>query len=184
MTTLAIPTLLTAEEFSLLEELDGPVELVKGKVVEMPPPMPKHAQVCYRISRLLGNFVDDRLGHVLTNDASIITQRGPDTVRGADVCYISYAKVPKGLLPDGYLPAPPELIFEVRSPSDRWKDILKKVVEYLDAGVTIVCIVDPTTETGRIYRSDRDEEQLKNGDLVRFEDVLPGFSFPLKQLFE
>ena len=184
MTTLTIPALLTAEEFLLREDLDGPVELVKGKVLEMPPPMPRHAQVCYRISRFLGNFVDDRLGQVLTNDASIITQRGPDTVRGADVCYISYAKVPKGLLPDGYLPAPPDLIFEMRSPSDRWRDILKKVLEYLDAGVTVVCVVDPTTEIGRIYRSDRDEEQLKNGDLVRFDDILPGFSFPLKQLFE
>ena len=184
MTTLTIPSLLTAEEFLLREDLDGPVELVKGTVIEMPPPMPRHAQVCSKIARLLGNFADERLGHVLTNDACIITQRGPDTVRGADVCYISYAKVPKGPLPDGYLPAQPDLIVEIRSPTDRWKDILKKVVEYLEAGTPVVCVVDPTTETARIYRSDRDEEQRKNGDLVRFDDVLPGFSVPLKQLFE
>ena len=184
MTTLTVPLLMTAEEFLLRADLDGPVELVHGKVIEMPPPMPRHAQVCYKIARHLGNCVDDRLGHVLTNEACIITQRGPDTVRGGDVCYISFAKVPKGPLPVGYLFSPPEIVFEVRSPSDRWKDILKKVVEYLDAGVTAVCVVDPTTETGRIYRSDRDEEQLKNGDLVTFDDVLPGFSVPLKQLFE
>ncbi len=184
MTTLVIPSLCTAEEFLLREDLDGPVELVKGRVIEMPPPKPRHGQVCLKFAALLWQFADERHGHVLSNDVCIITQRGPDTVRGADICYISYAKVPKGPLPDGYLPAQPDLIVEVCSPTDRWKDILKKVVEYLDAGVTAVCVVDPTTETGRIYRSDRDEEQLKNGDLVTFEDVLPGFSVPLKQLFE
>ena len=185
MTTLTIPTLCTAEEFLLREDLTAPVELVKGEVLQMPPPFARHAQVCSNLAFHLQLFSRQHdLGHVLTNDACIITQRGPDTVRGADVCYISYAKVSKGPLPDGYLPAQPELVVEVRSPTDRWKDILKKVVEYLDAGVMVVCVLDPTTETARIFRSDRDEEQLKNGDLVRFDDVLPGFSVPLKQLFE
>ena len=184
MTMLTVPSLCTAEEFLLREDLTAPVELVKGEVHQMPPPFARHAQVCAKLARLLGNFADEKHGHVLTNDACIITQRGPDTVRGADVCYLSYAKASKGPLPEGYLPAQPELVVEVRSPSDRWKDILKKVLEYLDAGVMVVCVLDPTTETARIYRSDRDEEQLKNGDLVRFDDVLPGFSVPLKQLFE
>ena len=184
MTTLTIPTLCTAEEFLLREDLTAPVELVKGVVRQMPPPFARHVQVCAKLARLLGNFADEKHGHVLTNDACIITQRGPDTVRGADLGYISYAIIPKGQFPKGYLPVPPDLVVEVRSPTDRWKDILKKVVEYLDAGVMVVCVLDPTTETARIYRDVRDEEQLKNGDLVRFDDVLPGFSVPLKQLFE
>lgn len=184
MTTLTKQTLLTAEEFLELDDVDGPAELVRGEVVEMPQPKPRHGQVCFKMAMVLGNHATERFGHVLTNDVCIPTKRNPDTVRGADVCYISYDKVPKGPLPDGFLPAPPDLVVEVRSPTDRWKDILEKVVEYLNAGVTVVCVVDPTTETGRIYRSDRDEEQLKNGDPVTFEDILPGFSVPLKQLFE
>ena len=184
MTTLIKQTLHSAEEFLELVDLEGPVELVRGEIVEMPQPKPRHGQVCLTMGALLRTFAHERHGHVLSNDVSVVTRRNPDTVRGADVCYISYAKVPKGPLPDGFLPAPPDLVVEVRSPTDRWKDILEKVVEYLNADVTIVFVLDPTTETGRIYRSDRDEEQLKNGDLVRFEDVLPGFSVPLKQLFE
>lgn len=178
------PVLFTAEQFLELADIDGPAELVRGELIEMPQPKPRHGQVCLKLGALLLGFANDQHGQVLSNDVGIVTERDPDTVRGADLCYISYAKVPKGPLPDGYLPAPPDLVVEVRSPTDRWKDILKKVVEYLDVRVTVVCVVDPTTETARIYRSDRDEEQLKNGDLVRFDDVLPGFSVSLKQLFE
>ena len=36
------------------------------------------------------------LGRVVTNDSGIVTQRDPDTVRGADVAYYSYARLPKG----------------------------------------------------------------------------------------
>ena len=63
----------------------------------------------------------------------------PDTVRGADVAFYSYSRMPRGPLPPGYLPVPPELVFEVRLPriagamySPRWS-------RYLDAGVSVVC---------------------------------------------
>ena len=185
MTTLTVPSLLTAEEFMQREDLDGPFELVKGKVIEMPPPSMYHGVVCLNLAFHLKLYMQQHdLGYVFTNDGSVVTERNPDTVRGADLGFISYAKIPKGHFPQSPVVIPPDLVVEIRSPSDRWKDILTKVVEYLDAGVTVVCVVDPTTETGRIYRSDRDEEQLKNGDLVTFDDVLPGFSVPLKQLFE
>ena len=184
MTTLMKQTLHTAEEFLELVDVEGPVELVRGEIVEMPQPKPRHGQVCFKMAMVLGSYAVEQYGHVLTNDVCVPTKRNPDTVRGADICFVSYAKVPKGPIADGFLPTPPDLVVEVPSPSDRWKDILEKVVEYLNAGVTVVCVLDPTTETARIYRSDRDEEQLKNGDLVRFDDVLRGFSVSLKQLFE
>ena len=177
--------LLTAEEFFLRDDFDSQTELVKGEVIQMPPADSYHGTICVNIAVLLKQHAKQHdSGHVFSNDGTIITERGPDSVRGADVGYISYAKIPKGQYPRGPLNIPPDLIVEVRSPSDRWVKIQRKVVEYIDAGVTVVCVVDPTTETARIYRSDRDEEQLKNGDLVRFDDILPGFSFPLKQLFE
>ena len=177
--------LLTAEEFMQLEDVEAPVELVRGVVSDLPFPFPRHGQVCAKIGFTLASHVENgSLGFVLSNHTCIITERNPDTVRCCDICYIIRSKVPNSSLTGYFLPAPPELIVEVRSPSDRWGDILEKVLEYLNAGVTVVCVLDQSTETGRIYRSDRIEEQLKNGDLVRFDDVLPGFSVPLKQLFE
>ncbi|MBM4076129.1 MAG: Uma2 family endonuclease, partial [Planctomycetes bacterium] len=162
-------SILTADDFFMKEDLQSPVELVRGQVIEMPPPTPHHGLVCLNIAYLLKQHVDShQLGHVFTNDSCIVTERDPDTVRGVNVGYISYAKVPKGTFPKGQLTHVPELVVDVRSASDRWKDILKNVVEYLEAGVSVVCVLDPTTETGRVYRSDKEEEQFRNGDFMTF----------------
>src|SRR5262245_30633177 len=109
--TVTVPALLTAEEFAERPDPGYPEELVRGRIVPMTIPKPRHGEVCGRAVRILGNFVEDRgLGRVLSNDTGVITERGPDTVRGADVCYYSYAQVPRGPLPDRYLDTPPDLV--------------------------------------------------------------------------
>jgi len=69
----------------------------------------------------IGNFVEEHdLGHATSNDSWVLVGRNPDTVRGGDVAHYSYGRVPQGPLPAGYLDVVPELVFEVRSPTDRW----------------------------------------------------------------
>ena len=72
-------------------------------------PFPRHGQICTKIIRLLGNHVEEqKLGHVVANDSGVVTERGPDTVRGADVAYYSYRRVPPGPFPQrNYLTAVP-----------------------------------------------------------------------------
>ena len=91
------------------------MELVKGQVRELPMPFPKHGRICF----LMGRFVDEHaekhnLGRVVSNDSFVKTHSNPDTVRGADVAYYSYTRVPAGPLPRRYLDVPPDLVFEVR----------------------------------------------------------------------
>src|SRR5207247_6258383 len=98
---------------------------------------PRHGEICVKVVRILGRFLDDNdVGHLVSNDSGVVTERDPDTVRGGDVAFYSYERVPRGPLPRGYLQVVPELVFEVRSPTDRWGQILTKVGEYLEAGVT------------------------------------------------
>ena len=90
----------------------------------MPPPGRRHGQVCAQVGYLLRRFLEEHeLGHVLSNDSGVITERGPDTVRGPDIAFYSYDRIPKGPLPPSYGPEIPELVFEVRSPGDRWRKI-------------------------------------------------------------
>jgi Uma2 family endonuclease len=184
MAIVAPDKLLTAEEYGRLPDLGRPTELVRGRIVDMNVPYPRHGQVCARVSFLVQQFLADNvLGHVIINDGGVIVERDPDTVRGPDVSFISYRKVPKGPLPAKYFEIAPELIFEVRSPSDRWGSILQKVGEYLTAGTEIVCVIDPETETVQLHFADKPTETLAAKDKLSFPQLLPGFQISIEQFF-
>jgi Uma2 family endonuclease len=185
MATAEQTRLLTIEEYIKLPDDGRPTELVRGKVVEMNMPQSRHGVVCGNAYAIVRNFVKQHgLGRALTNDAGVITERDPDTVRGADVSYYSYSRLPQGQTDLGYFPVPPELVIEVRSPSDRWPRILQKVAEYLNAGVDVVCVVDFVAQTVRIYDAEGPERTLHVGDELTLPAILPGFSTPIEAFFE
>ena len=178
------PLLVTVEEF-FRDYGDGGFELVKGRVIEVPMPGAKHGKVCVKVVHLLMKYLEaNPLGHVMSNDTLIVLRRGPDTSRGADVCFVSYAKLPPGDVPDGPLEVIPELVFEVRSPSDSWTDAIEKMLDYLKAGVQAVVIFDPKTTSATLFRSDVRQEMFEAGDTLTVPDLLPGFAVPVRQFFE
>lgn len=178
-------TPLTAEEYLSLPDEGVPNELVQGRIVPLDIPFPRHGQICSEIVYLVGRFLDAQdVGHLVCNNSGIITERDPDTVRGADVAFYSYQRVPRGPIPEGYLPVVPELVFEVRSPRDRWGRILAKVAEYLEAGVFVVCVLDQMTERCRVYRSDDPGQEFTAEQELTFPDVLPEFRALVRRFFE
>jgi Uma2 family endonuclease len=176
--------LLTAEEFARRPDSGTAEELVRGRVVMSPPPGFRHGVICNRIGWLLGNVVyPNDLGHVLNNDAGVVTGRDPDSVRGPDVSYFSYSRIPKGDDPVSYPSIAPELVCEVLSPSDRWTEALQKASEYLKAGVLAVLIVDPKDRTAHVFEADRPPVALGPDDVLRLERILPGFEVVVGRLF-
>lgn len=177
--------LLTAEQYYLLPDNGQPTELVRGRVVPVNMPFPRHGQICGKVVRLLGRFLEDHdLGHVVSNDSGVVTERDPDTVRGADVAFYSYARVPPGPLPQGYLPVPPELVFEVRSPGDRWAEVLIKVGEYLNAGIGAVCVLDTPTQTAYLHQPDQAPQIFTADQDLTLPPPLDGFRVPVRRFFE
>jgi Uma2 family endonuclease len=181
-----IATLMTAEEYADLPDPHGyPTELVKGVLVTMAPPRPRYGEICIQIGYLLRRFLEDHLiGRVVGNDSGVITERDPDTVRGADIAYYSYKRVPKGPLPAGSLEVPPDLVFEVLSPTDRWSDVQEKVAEYLEVGVRAVCIVDDGTRSIHVFFTDRPMRIFKAADEFALPDIFSDFSAKVGRFFE
>jgi Uma2 family endonuclease len=180
-----IETLLTAEEYLQLPDNGCPTELVRGKIVAMNIPDFRHGKLCALIVRLIGNYVEDHaLGHVLSNNSGVVTERGPDTVRGPDVSFYSYSRIPKGAEPAGYPTVVPEVAVEVRSPSDRWPKVLAKVSEYLDVGVDSVYVVDAQSQSVFIYTADQPSTTLQGSDEVTFPLPLDGLRIAVQRLFE
>jgi Uma2 family endonuclease len=176
--------LLTAEQFGTRPDPGYPEELIQGRIVTMPPPTPRHGQICSKVDRLLGTFADEHdLGHVLRNDSGVITERDPDTVRGADVSFYGYAKVPRGKIRKGYLDVVPDLVVEVRCADDRWGDILAKINEYLDAGVVVVIVLDPEPERAYVFRSDQPPRMLGPDEELTVSDLLGDFRAAVRRFF-
>jgi Uma2 family endonuclease len=176
--------LMTAEEFSQRSDPGCPEELVRGKIVPLAIPDPRHGQICNKVGRIFGNLADTHdLGHVLNNDSGVITERGPDTVRGADIAFYSYERVPRGKLPRAYLSEMPELVVEVRSKLDRWPKVLAKAAEYLDAGVSVVVALDDEETAAHIITQDQNPI-LSADDELALPAILPGFSVKVGRFFE
>ncbi len=176
--------LLTAAEFAQKHGADY-VELVKGHVKELPMPFPKHGRTCVLMTRLVDEHAEKcDLGRVMSNDSFVQTGSNPDTVRGADLCFYTYARLPKGAIPDGLLPIAPDLVVEMRSPSQVWTEVFAKVVEYLHAGVRVVIVLDAKSASASVYRPDELQQIFHTGDSLVVRDVLPGFSVPVQRLFE
>src|SRR6185437_7594738 len=183
--TTATQKLVTAEEFFRIPEpADGSrQELVRGVIVTMGMPGFRHGKVNFRIAKILDKHVEPlRLGHVVP-ETGVVTEHGPDTVRGPDVAFWSVAKIPLDVEPAGYPDAVADLCVEVLSPRQNRKKIFEKVREYLWAGVRIVWVVDPEERTVTVYRSPEEGRLLHEGATLSGEDVLPGFSVPVTEFF-
>ncbi len=179
-----LPPPVTAVEFARLYA-SRRAELVKGVVKELPMPWPKHGKICAEVTWLLRNYIEQhRNGHVMSNDSFVQTRSNPDSVRGPDVCYYSYARLPQGAVPEGILPVAPDLVVEVRSPSDTWTEMFAKVAEYLGAGVRAVIVLDAATQTASVYRGDALQQTFEASQELTVPEVLPGFTVMVQRLFE
>ncbi len=175
------PPRLTAEEF--MDRYAGTnAELIKGVVKEHPMPGLEHGKVCQNFAGYIWMHVREHdLGHVMSNDSWV--RVGGDTVQGGDTLYYSYERLPKDQpVPKKAHTVAPDLVGEVKSPSDRWMDLFTKLGEYLKAGVRVVVILDPAKRTVSVYRDD-EQTVLREGDTLTLPDVLPGFSVSVARLF-
>jgi Uma2 family endonuclease len=178
---------LTADEFFDFvhrpENAGKLFELERGEVIELPPPMKPHGFVCGNVARILGNYAAARRqGYVCSNDTGLIVEREPDTVRGADVCYYVDDQT-LDTMPRKYSDAPPRLLVEVRSPTDREKKIMRRLEEYLRLGVPMVWLVDPEDRFVSVHEPGKIHQVLDEADELTGGDVLPDFRCRVSEFF-
>jgi Uma2 family endonuclease len=174
----------TAEQF-MAKFATQPVELVNGVVRERPMTYPQHGKICLIVGFHLMRYLESNdIGHAMCNDSRIRTTEGPDSVRGPDVCFFHYDRLPRGEVPVGLLDVVPNLAIEVKSPSNRWSERFAKVAEYLAAGVEVVVIVDAEGRTVSVYRDAVPQEIHRADEVWTVPEILPGFAVPVARFFE
>jgi len=148
----------------------------------MSPTGDEHGILEFELGWHLRSFVVGRkLGWVMGGEVGIYTRRDPDRVRGADIVFVSKERLPE---PRGkFLEVAPELVVEVMSPNDRWQDVREKMEEYFSISVQWVWVVEPANRAVLVFRSPTEMEKFGEGDTLRGEGVLEGFSLPVASLF-
>lgn len=178
--------LMTAEEFARLPDDGRRLELVKGEVIEVAPGNLEHGHIGMQFGMLLMIYVaEHRAGYVSGLDPGIFLERDPDTVRAPDVCFYTSERVPP---PEarrkGWAETVPDLVVEVVSPGDTAKYVEEKVEQWLAAGVRLVLVLYPSTQTVAAYSGPNEVRRFTAADTLDAAPVLPGFSCPVARLFE
>lgn len=182
-----VPTgrLVTAEEMAAIPDPDdgGRYELVRGVVMRVSdaPGLP-HGTIAARLAAALTSHVYPRRLGIVWVESGVITERGPDTVRGPDVAYLSRERIPPGGV-RVFLEGGADIIAEIVSPDDRASEVLEKVAEYLAAGTRLVWVVDPRPRTVTAYGAGGTVRRYREADTLDAGDVLPGLATPVAELF-
>jgi Uma2 family endonuclease len=175
----------TATEADLLAidaHEDRPCELIDGVLVEKPMGL-RESILAGAILAFLRAFVIPRdLGFVTAPDGPM--RLLPGLVRLPDVAFVAWTTVPGGRVPEEAIPdLAPDLAVEVLSPSNTPREMTLKRRHYFEAGVRLVWIVDPKRRTVAAYTGPDRPARLDASATLDGGDVLPGFAFPLADLF-
>jgi Uma2 family endonuclease len=181
-------TLMTAEEFfewaARPENVGAWYELVDGEVFKMPSPGELHGIVCWFVIRLLTDYLTRRgEGYLCTNDTGLVVGRDPDSVQGPDVMLYLEHK-PLDQMNRGFAEDVPNLVVEVRSPSDRMRHIRRRVARYHTFGVPLVWVVEPELRAVYVYRRNELPQILDDTEELPGYGVLPDFAHKVSELFE
>jgi Uma2 family endonuclease len=193
MNAIKIPTgfKVTPEQFDELAVSNSEVRMeltAEGKLIVMPPTGGTAGRKNFKLNVLFGVWVEQD-GTGVGFDSSTIFVLPNGARRSPDVAWVRLERW-NALTPeqqDGFSPIAPDFVIELVSPSDlksqRYEDLQRKMQEYLDNGVRLGWLIEPSTKTVEIYRLEKAVEILQSPKALRGEDVLSGFTLDLEPIW-
>jgi Uma2 family endonuclease len=181
---------LTADDYySLPHDFRKNFELDRGQLVRRRKTMASygHQRYAFWLAVALDNYSEarERERHfvITEGDCRLVTTE-PDVTRIPDVSFVDDSRVPRdGPYPD-FLQGAPDLAIEVKSSNATELHVIRKVEQYLANGARVVWVVRPDERTLTIYRAGAPARVLTEIDDVEAPDLLPGFRYPLRRLFQ
>ena len=127
--------------------------------------------------------VDRSLGFASTEGLYRFFPDRPNTGRKPDVSFVAAGRITDEQFAAGWLTIAPDLAVEVVSPHDSFIEVENKIAEYLTAGVRLVWVVNAELRAVTVRRRDGTIAFVSGDGAIDGEDVLPGLSIPLADLF-
>lgn len=159
---------------------DYRMELVDGKIIVMSPSGYESDEVAFRFGRRLADWVEpNRLGRVTGSSAGFTL---PDSnTRAPDVSFVKAERLRRA--PRSFAQLAPDLMVEVKSPSDTVEALESKIANFLAQGTQVGILVNPEDATVKVFQVGKDITTLRSGDVLTLPDLLPGWSVALAELW-
>jgi Uma2 family endonuclease len=172
----------TDEQLERLPKDGHKYELLDGELI-MSPVHANHGIVCMRFVLVLGNFVQrHKLGELF--DSSTGFRLSEKVLLSPDIAFVSNARLKKILVaPDKFVCGAPDLAVEVLSPSDRLREVHRKLDRYFEHGTRAVWWLDWKKEQVHIYTQDSIEALTQPNDVLTGGEILPRFKCRLSRIF-
>lgn len=122
----------------------------------------------------LGEVFDSSTGFTLSNGA----------IKSPDVSWIQLERWNEltQQQQDKYAPIDPDFVIELKSTTDKLSNLQEKMAEYIDCGVRLGWLINPTDKQVEVYRIGCSQEILDNPIALSGEDVLPGLTVDLTNI--
>lgn len=180
----------TDEEFMALPTDGHRYEIVNGELIGMGDSGALHGNLTITLSSALFAVVNaQKLGALFDSSTAFKMKNGN---RRSPVAKERLQGITE--LPTGFLDGAPDLAVEVLSPGNTLEEIHDKLVEYFKNGTRLVWMIHPSEHYVLVYRSaqepgraphgSQNHRLLKSTDSLDGEDVIPGFTLPVAELFQ
>ncbi len=177
-------TLFTIEDLERLPHDGCNYELLDGELIELAPSNLWHDGIRNNAAYVLTTHVRaSGAGRVFSGDTGIMLRRGPDRLRAPDVSFIAAERLPAGPLPEKFSEIVPDLVVEILSPSDSAAQVMQKTEEWLAAGVRLVLLLDPGTQTVTVATTPAARRIFHAGETLSCEPVLSDLTIAVDELF-
>ncbi len=173
---------LSLEEFLRLPEAKPALEFLGGEAIQKMSPKLTHSLLQSDLGHHLDQFSRPRhLGRAYPELRC--TFGGRSLV--PDLAFFNKGRLPvdsRGLKQDDvYLP--PDLVVEILSKGETIKALSAKLDFCTSHEVRLAWLIQPTRRRVFVFRPERPVEILEGPAILSDEDVLPGFTLPLEELF-
>lgn len=177
----------TDDELLALPDDGHKYEVMKGELVVSPAGI-QHEEIGARLIATLVNFVRQRkLGIVCGSSAGYWMQpegSQPRNFLSPDVSFIAKERLGGAKqAPKKFFDGAPDLVVEILSPSDTVERLHDKIVDYFENGARLLWVVNPEEQFVLVYHSPQPDQLLRSGDVLSGEQVIPGFTLAVSELF-
>ena len=168
-------TLLSFEEFERLPDTAGQRELLKGELIELPPPEFRHTAIAHRIYKRLDVALNE--AHVRGEAAELGV---PYIEMGYKLSGDSFSVALAAGEPEKYIEGSPAIAVEVISPSNTVEEMDLKTKLYFDNGALEVWLIHRKARFITVHVLGQTREIGGNDTLTT--TVLPGFQFHVREI--